>query len=263
MKSCACQPRNSWMFIIRPKTIRVRWAATSLIAVAVVASVYISLWYLRVVPAWKASLARQQSEVVQRAAEEIKTFLNERIREIHALNELGQFWNMKPESQKRFLDRLLKIDPVIEELSIANPAGQELLRLSRLRVFTDSDLRVVGGEESFRQAIAGNIFIGPVFHAMTNEPFVTVAVPIRIAGDEVRGVIIAHLAIKALWEAISKIKVGRSGLLWVVDPRGILIAHPDYSKVLLGLDLSNDLRVQRLFRGGEKNTGFGDCPGGF
>ena len=153
MKSCACQSRNSCMFIRRPKTIRVRWTATSLIAVAVVASVYISLWYLRVVPAWKASLARQQSEVVQRAAEEIKTFLNERIREIHALNELGQFWNMKPESQKRFLDRLLKIDPVIEELSIANPAGQELLRLSRLRVFTDSDLRVVGGKKVFAKLL--------------------------------------------------------------------------------------------------------------
>jgi signal transduction histidine kinase len=68
---------------------------------------------------------------------------------------------------------------------------------------------------------------------------VALAVPIQFTAFDVRGVLTAEINLKTLWDAIAHIKVGLSGAAFVVDRHGRLIAHKDYSKVLLGLSMAH------------------------
>ena len=52
------------------------------------------------------------------------------------------------------------------------------------------------------------------------------------------GVTIAEVNLKFIWDVVSRIKVGEAGVAYVVDERGLLIAHPDIGIVLRKTDLS-------------------------
>jgi signal transduction histidine kinase len=58
-------------------------------------------------------------------------------------------------------------------------------------------------------------------------PYFTLAL-----SDLVGGVVIAEINLKFLWELISGIQVGQGGVAYIVDERGLLIAHPDNNLVL-------------------------------
>jgi signal transduction histidine kinase len=207
-------------------------------------------------------VARQQKEIAQRAAGEIGEFIKQRVQEINAVGEIGRFWEMLPENQKQALYRLMKIDPQIREVSVATSTGHEIVRLSRLRVYTSADLVSLDQEEKFRQAMKGGIYIGPVYHAATAEPFVSLAVPIRFIPSEIRGVILAEVSLKTLLGSVSHVKAGKSGYLFVVDKQGTLIAHPDYSKVLLGLNLSRAPEVAEFLSGASSDREVGESETG-
>ena len=66
---------------------------------------------------------------------------------------------------------------------------------------------------------------------------VQAAVPVQCPAADIRGVLSAEINLKTLWEPIAHITVGQSGSACVVDREGRLIAHKDYSKVLLGLSM--------------------------
>ena len=207
-------------------------------------------------------VARQQKEIAQNAAGTIGEFIEHRVAELILVSEIERFWEMRMADHKRALYRLLKHDPQIREVSVANSAGQEILRLSRLRVHTDADLVSLAQEEKFRRAMNGEIYIGPVYHEVTAEPFVTLAVPVRFTPTEIRGVIVAEVGLKALLNSVSHTKAGKSGYLFVVDRKGTLIAHPDYSKVLLQLNLSQINEVEEFLRTPGSDPGFGEVHRG-
>jgi signal transduction histidine kinase/HAMP domain-containing protein len=152
----------------------------------------------------------------------------------------------------------LKFDPAIQEISMADESGREIIRVSRLSAYTDADLRSLGREERFRQAFHGRVFISPVYHAPTAEPFITLAVPIEFTATEIKGVIVAEVSLKKLWNSISDIKVGKSGQVFVVDHKGNLIAHPDYSKVLSGTNLAALHEVKEFLHYSDADPGFGE-----
>ena len=50
------------------------------------------------------------------------------------------------------------------------------------------------------------------------------------------GVTIAEINLKFIWDVISDIHVGQTGIAFVLDRSGELVAHPDISLVLRGKD---------------------------
>ena len=58
------------------------------------------------------------------------------------------------------------------------------------------------------------------------------------SGNPTIEVTVADINLKAIWDVISRIRVGQAGYAYVVDSMGRLIAHPDVSMVLQMRDLS-------------------------
>jgi adenylate cyclase len=108
-------------------------------------------------------------------------------------------------------------------------------------------------EDSVLGAVGSRVWYGPVTLHEGSEPYMTIAV----AGSRVSaGVTIATVNLKLILEVMAGIRVGRSGDAFVVDRPGHLVAHPDISLVLRGVDdgtraTLQAMRIAALGAGGE------------
>jgi signal transduction histidine kinase len=253
--------------VIAAHTLRVRTIRTRLFLALVTATVVLIgtvalVWEFIFEPRVQLTVAEIQQEVAKRAADRIETFIADRLDELVAATEFGRFWREHPESQKDVLQRLLKLVSTVQEVTLADHEGQVIVRLSRTRVYKDLVPLSIAGEERFRQAIQGQIYVGDIYQAPTAEPMMSLAVPVKFTAVDVRGVLTAEINLKTLWDAIANITVGQAGSAFVVDRDGRLIAHQDYSQVLLGLSMLHHPAVQEALAHPEGHRRLGEIMAG-
>ncbi len=246
------------MKFFKSKTIRARLVKMLIFAMGGVAAIVAAVWRFSFEPALKMDVAKNQQEIARRAADQIREFIEGRIEELLTVVQIGRFWKMEKDTQREALYQLMKLDPGVHEISVVNREGQESLRVSRSRVYADDDLISLDREEKFRKTIQGEIYIGQVYHVPRTGPFVTLAVPIKFTATDIKGVMVAEISLKTLWDSISYIKVGKSGFAFVVDLKGNLIAHPDYSKVLLGINMVHLQRVREFLANPDQGPDSGE-----
>jgi signal transduction histidine kinase/CheY-like chemotaxis protein len=131
--------------------------------------------------------------------------------------------------------RVLRNVPAISEITHLDASGKEQLRVSRLA------LDAIGSQEdhsqtrAFQAARGGVTYFSAVYFRNESEPYMTVAVPAGEFGVEVT---VAEVNLKAIWDVVSRIRIGKAGYAYVVDTLGHLVAHPDISLVLQKRDVS-------------------------
>ena len=128
--------------------------------------------------------------------------------------------------QRRFdFLRLLRQAPAITEVSYLDGDGREQIKVSRLAMDTLASGADLSQEPKFAHARANKRYLSPVYFRKESEPYLTLA----IAGaGRTAGVTVAEVNLKFIWDVISRIHVGKAGAAYVVDERGLLIAHPGY-----------------------------------
>ena len=131
--------------------------------------------------------------------------------------------------------RLLRQAPAITEVSYLDGDGREQIKVSRLAMDTLESGVDLSQEPKFIEAKAKKRYLSPVYFRKESEPYLTLA----MAGTgRSAGVTVAEVNLKFIWDVISRIHVGKAGVAFVVDERGLLIAHPDIGIVLRKTDLS-------------------------
>ena len=152
--------------------------------------------------------------------------------------------------EQRELDfrRLLRSVPAAKSIRHLDIAGREQVRVSRF------ELDAIGSGEDFSQSAAflatktGKTYFSPIYFHNDSEPYMTIGIP---SGEYAVEVTVAEVSLKAIWDVVSRIRVGRHGQAYVVDARGHLIAHPDVSLVLQNRDLSALTQVQEARAAGK------------
>jgi GAF domain-containing protein/HAMP domain-containing protein/anti-sigma regulatory factor (Ser/Thr protein kinase) len=182
----------------------------------------------------KAALARIQHEKALAAAARIEQFIDEITRQIGWTTRAQ--WSRSVLEQRRFeYLQLLRQAPAVTEVSHLDAQGREELRVSRLAMDVIGSGTDFSADPKFVEAKARRTWFSPVYFRKESEPYITVA----IAGTgRDTGVTVAEVNLKFIWDVISRIKVGQAGYAYVVDTRGLLIAHPDIGLVLRKTDLS-------------------------
>src|SRR5262245_45653482 len=144
--------------------------------------------------------------------------------------------------EQRRLDffRLLRQAPAITEVTYIDGDGREQIKTSRLAMDTLASGADLSNEPKFANAKANKRYFSPVYYRKESEPYLTLA--IAGAGRNA-GVTVAEVNLKFIWDVVSRIKVGTAGVAYVVDERGLLIAHPDIGLVLRKTDLSQQPHV--------------------
>ena len=183
-----------------------------------------------------AALVRLEREKAGAAATRIEQFVKDIERQLRWTAHTA-FDDPRAARDEREIDflRLLRNVPAITELAYVDASGKEQLRVSRLALDEVGSGRDLSQEPKFKEPRSGNTYFGPVYFRNESEPYMTVAVP---GGDYGAEVTTAEVNLKAIWDVISQIRVGRAGYAYAVDSLGQLIAHPDISLVLQKRDLS-------------------------
>jgi len=181
-----------------------------------------------------ASREFQRQYAAQTAAFLEAQTINRLLEELIVSSQTQEFLAMNFSSQRFILNKLLRYEPAFTELIVVSRDAWEVVRVSRTELIGPSDFRSRDGYVEVVEGLAGRPYIGPVRISETGEPFVTMSVPVGIAGQETVGVLIAEVNLRSLWDTISNVNVPEHGRAFVVDTYGRLIAHPDLSMVLRG-----------------------------
>ena len=103
-----------------------------------------------------------------------------------------------------------------------------------------------GDREYFKLAKQGKFNIGDVSKSKgTGNPVVQLAGPILSEQKEVVGVLAIIVKVDYLIDAVTKVKVGKTGYAGMVDQNGITIAHPK-RELILKLDLKSVQGMEKI-----------------
>jgi signal transduction histidine kinase len=205
----------------------------------------------------KDALVRIEREQAVAAAAGIAQFVHDIERQVRWTTQAA-FDDPVAAREQRELDylRLLRNVPAIGELAHLDASGKEQLRVSRLALDAVGSQADHSQTRTFLAAKAGTTYFSPVYFRNESEPYMTIAVPAGEYGVEVT---VAEVNLKAIWDVVSRIRIGKAGYAYVVDLPGHLVAHPDISLVLQKRDVSDlpQVRSARAARpaGGNEAVG--------
>src|SRR5215468_11795401 len=184
----------------------------------------------------EAALGRVQREKAVAAAAKIEQFIKEIERQVRGTVQ-DAFDDPVMASQQREEDylRLLRNVPAVTNIRHFNAAGREDVRVSRLDLDVNNSQEDHSNDPTFVETKAGKTYLSPVYYRNQSEPSLTIAVP---GGEGAVDVSAAEINLRAIWDVVSRIKIGKTGYAYAVDRKGMLVAHPDISLVLQKRDLS-------------------------
>jgi two-component system, NtrC family, sensor kinase len=127
----------------------------------------------------------------------------------------------------------------ITDVAFIDKSGKEQVSVSRLALNQQGHGLDRSTDPAYLETRSGATYFSQVDFRERSEPYFRIAMP---EGKDA-GVTVATVNLRFALDAISSIKIP-SGHAYVVDDAGLLIAHPDISRVLRHTDLSGLRQVQ-------------------
>jgi len=142
-----------------------------------------------------------------------------------------------------YLSYLLRLEPAVEALSLVDAAGREKARISRTAVILPHQLRDLAEDDAMAAIRENRVCFGPTTLSSDGIPLLSVAVPLGFSGRP-HGMLLATISLRRVFRQISEIAHGFENI-FIVDPAGTVIGHPDFSLVLARADFSTSPAVAR------------------
>ena len=196
----------------------------------------------------KRALMLLQEEKAQAAAQRISQYMIDLEREIATSSEPPE--GVTALKQRMAEVQLLHRHAALKEINLLDDRGQEVLRLLRRGVDIMSSGRDFSTAKWFRQVQSGRPFHSPIY-LREGALYMTIAMAV---GPPEAGITVAEMDLEFLLGGISRIKVGKSGIAYVVDAQGYLIAHPDMGLVLQHPSMAQRPQVQAALHGTHLKT---------
>lgn len=174
--------------------------------------------------ALQASIEREQTEVARRVAEEVNEQIRQAQRMVALIARSSFFTAGSRVDQYEALRNLLHDVPALQETMFVSGQGEELVKVSAPGARPGLVPKGVRLRESY---------IGPAFFAGNRAPTVLLAEPVRTFANPTRaGAVLAKLSFTSLNELMRESRIGARGIAFIVNEKGMLLAHPDLEKVL-------------------------------
>jgi GAF domain-containing protein len=227
------------------------------LAALLTAGVFQLLFYGRAI---QESVNSEQQLAAKEAANTVASFVQEKLGELEAAVKTGQPVSASQEEQRTIVGNMLGLEPAFRQLVLLDSQDQELTMVSRLSQVASGQLADRAESDLFVQVRQGNRYISPVYvDDVTSEPLVIMAIPATNAFGDFQGTLLAEVNLKFMWDLVDRLKIGETGLAYVVDGQGNLIAFDDVSRVLRGENVGHLGTVGEFIRNpvpvGEAATG--------
>src|SRR5262245_35152970 len=171
--------------------------------------------------ATEISVTEGNVNVSRRASEQINQYVRNTVAVLESGAENISNTDLEPWQKARILKNQVNRFDAFNRLDIRNPNGTAVASSEVTPApLTEREQKV------FEQAKAGRTSLSEVFIKDDLTPALDVAVPIRTLGD-VSGVLLADMNLLQMWYLVDHIRIGKQGILHVLDSEGRLIASGD------------------------------------
>jgi two-component system, cell cycle sensor histidine kinase and response regulator CckA len=195
----------------------------------------------------KTIITAQQNLIAQKAADSVKGFLEAKFSILRGAEGIGNIESLPGPQQKLILQQLLGIEKSFRQLVLFDSSKHELARSSRLSRMASGQMGQNFSEKFFLRSKSEKLYTGSVYiDEITSEPLIIMAVAVTDVYGDFKGILAAEVNLKFMWDLVGSMKIGRSGLAYVVDSKGKLIAFGDVSRVLRSESLSRLKIVQKF-----------------
>ena len=173
----------------------------------------------------KEKVAQGNLQIARRAAGEIGLYVRSSLSDLRAVEQgilpIRDLW-----VRDLVLENTVTIHRQFRMISLVSPTGE--VRASS--ALENADSRVPA--ELVRRAASGqDVALSAVQLSSDSLPYMTVALPGRGGGTD-RAIVVAELMLRDVWAMVDGISFGESGSAMLLSGDGILIAHPDKTRVL-------------------------------
>jgi signal transduction histidine kinase len=222
------------------RTLRVRFAAMLATAAVVPLLTYgvVSVYSLR--EGTRRTVTDGNLNVARQVGEQVRRYISTNLQILHALAADLDNAGLSADQQDRIFKNYVLRFPEFRELTAFDASGRPTAT-SRVGA---PGVAVPGGDAAELYGVR----MSPVFVDNDLLPTALVAAPLGRAGRDA-GWLVGEFSIEELWRLTQRIRVGDSGYVVVVGPRGDLLAHgnpEERSKVARGVSLASDPVVAAL-----------------
>ena len=170
------------------------------------------------------SLERQQTEIAHRIAEDVNDQIHD-ARSLVALVAQSSFFSAGSRvDQYEALRNLLEKEPAFQETMFVSDSGAELLKVRH----EPGIFRLTHRSEDIHVP-----FVGAPFFAGNRSPTILLGYPVRsFANPRHSGAVLAKMSFTSLGDLLRQVRLGPHGVAYIVDKKGLLLAHPDETLVL-------------------------------
>lgn len=173
----------------------------------------------------RRNISERNLQIARRASNEIGLYIHDSLREMKATAEILAAVK-DPWVQDILLENLLVTFQRFKSISLLTPSGQ-LIASSSLAGGEDQgfDPQVLSAVRS------GGTYVSTVELTSERLPFLTVARAVGTAGAGAN-VLVAELALRDIWDLVDDISFGQNSEALLISEDGVLIAHPDKTRVM-------------------------------
>ncbi|MEA5024174.1 Adaptive-response sensory-kinase SasA [bioreactor metagenome] len=183
----------------------------------------------------QGTIQRHNIDVAQRVAEDTANLLTNMYNILMTAETLDResLLNGSWKEKQIALYGILKRSSYFKKISIFAADGTEVAAVSREEVITEAD----GGNLlsiDFSKLDQEGIDIGPVYFTAKGSPMVDLSIPLKeLAENKIVGGLSAQVSLRSVMDKIAALHIGQGAYLFMTDRSGRLIAHEDFSQVLL------------------------------
>ena len=133
----------------------------------------------------------------------------------------------------RSMDWNLQRPALENETARLNYLGMGVIDADGTARYPDGTTAALGDRAYFKQAMAGeSVFSNVIISRVTNSPVIVIASPIKGDDGRPQAVLMARLDATMLSAITDRIKYGQKGYSYIIDDKGVLIAHANRQFVL-------------------------------
>lgn len=215
----------------------------------------------------RSAASVRQSMLTTDAADHVDQFISTKINTVILHSQTASVQQFDIGAAQQELTSYLQQDSDLERVSLVDTKGQE--RTAITKSGPDAQLANVYDSDAFRATtfLAGKEYISGVTFNQQQQPIITIAVPLvsfetrqSLANlstaepglirnnNDIKGVLIAQVNLKDLWQSVLSTRLGSKGYAYVVDAQGRLIAYPDSTFIKVQPDLSRVDQVAKFLK---------------
>ena len=178
----------------------------------------------------RTNIEQRNLEIALQASREISRYISDSVNELASMGTI-----LGPLPYEQWIRRTVLSNLSIEFkkfswIAILDEKG-DVLSDSRLEATTGTNLNA----EVMHAILADTTIASPVRISADSTPFMIVSTPTRGMRGE-RGWLVAELQLRSIWDLVDKISIGGKEVGYLVSSSGVLIAHPDKTRVLAAKD---------------------------